>query len=285
MRDLILAAQACDLRGSATGALHLYWKAILGYTFKWLDDRSIEYSSTETALLAFFRVNMNTEYPSLLMTLYHVAIILEFYPDGVPDEDVIKKYVAQARHVLKFFDPRAGDLSSDKDLMVKEIDSHTEDCKWSLTSHFYAAERFQFRQNWSIKYPLVVLSGVAAFLTLGSLHRVFSTFHFNEDFLEVFLEFLALLIVILSGLNAASNMEQRAEKHRTAANKYITIRREARQLRIEVETSGNDPSTMHVLLEKLANIKNMLNNIAQDAPQIPTWAFEHTNKELAGTDT
>jgi hypothetical protein len=139
-------------------------------------------------------------------------------------------------------------------------------------------------QDWIVKYPLVFLSAVTAFLTLGSLNQASEYLRLPRPVAEVIVELFSLIVVVFTGLNAASNMEQRAEKHRGIANKYITAKRNARHLRLEVERCRDDFTLMYIIPEKLSGIKDMLNNVAQDAPQIPASAFRHAQKVL-GTET
>src|SRR4051794_1369602 len=112
MKNLLIAAKACEIRGAATEALHLYWLCVRYSVFSWLDQRGIGYHSTETALLEFFKNNEGTEYPPEVIGLYHFSILAEYYPQDL-EQEISDKYIAQAKHILRFLAPHSDVTLSD----------------------------------------------------------------------------------------------------------------------------------------------------------------------------
>lgn len=198
MRMIKSAANSCYIRGDSVGALHLYWKAILHSLFIWLDDRDLPYSSTETALLQFFRVNNDNNYPTLMMELYHVSILCEYYESDLNQES-IEKFVMQAREVLVFFDSNSLDQDDAGAIYIKEIEDYIEDCRWSLESHFFAAQKYEKRQSYWIKYPLVFVSALMLFMAQSSSSDVVAFIDSNVPFSVFLPEILALILALLSG--------------------------------------------------------------------------------------
>jgi hypothetical protein len=191
--------------------------------------------------------------------------------------------VQQAKHILK----KLGALEHIKvhghDRILSELNDHINDCNYSLESHFFAASKLEKWQNIYIKYSLLVSSGFLVFVNIGYLDKALTAINWvsGKDLLSAM---FAGIIFILSSFNAVSNLQQRAEKHRNTANKYIVIKRNSRQLKVEVDQCRDQNLLGTTLLEKLNTIKTTLNNIAEDAPQIPEWAHKHTISKLGAED-
>ena len=128
---------------------------------------------------------------------------------------------------------------------------------------------------------LLISASISAILGLSSISDLFGHQGGWGVIRNTALQVFGLLTAGLSTLNLSSDLNSGAEKHRSIANKYLSFGRDARHLLVEFRNSGSSSLGDPIVLEKLSNLKNMLNSVAQDAPPIPTWAYHKTKKEFA----
>ena len=130
-------------------------------------------------------------------------------------------------------------------------------------SCYNSATWFDF-WHFMIGAPLIVLTSAAA----TSYYKALVTQH--RTFLGVPTEILGLLLPILAALQTFLKYGQRAEKFRTTAAKYGSIRREMEQGSSLL--FGNKQEA-----EKLMNsLRKELDTLAREAPEAPSIVWEWT---------
>ena len=278
--EVISAAVSCEIRGNHAAAVSLYWIAVRDEMFHWLDNRSIAYNSTETALLGFIQNVSDMRIRQHVYELYHIVILIEYNQPKLLADPLIERYTASSKSIIKWFSGDFDAVLPTRDVMLLELDEHVNDSTWSLTSHFICADAFEKLHSRAISYPLVAGSAFLAVVNVGRLHNLLEFLSPTGDLQQLLSEIVAVIVLSLSLLNATVNWSSRSQRHRSTANKYIAIKRDARQLKVEIESCTDPVLLQSVMPEKINGIKISLNNAAAEAPQIPEWAFKAAQSQL-----
>lgn len=274
------AALNSERQGDYRSCISLLWISVRRSVFSHLDEKGIVYKSTEGAVFEFIRKCPRRDIAQSLVELYHVSIIVEFDDHDFSASPYVFRSVSAAKEVLSWLSGSVPRYTLAKEKLLLELDEHINDCRWSLTCHFHASDVFAKRQDYFVTYPLVVSTALTASLGLESLKGLTDYLSLGSAFIVPLTQVIAFGGLALSLLNAAINWSLRSQRHRVAANKYIRVRRDAKQIKLEVLAVDGDLNLTAVILEKINSIKIELNNAAEEAPDIPDWAFRHAAKEI-----
>ncbi|WP_150525019.1 SLATT domain-containing protein [Roseibium sediminis] len=274
------AALNAERQGDYRSCISLLWISVRRSIFSRLDEKGIVYRSTESAVFEFIRQCPRRDIAQALVELYHVSIIVEFDDHDFSANPYVFRSVSAAKEVLSWLSGSIPKYTLAKEKLLLELDEHINDCRWSLTCHFYASDVFAKRQDYFVTYPLVVSTALTASLGLESLKGLTDYLGLGSSIIVPLTQVIAFGGLVLSLLNAAINWSLRSQRHRVAANKYIRVRRDAKQIKLEVLAVDGDLNLTAVILEKINSIKIELNNAAEEAPDIPDWAFRHAAREI-----
>jgi hypothetical protein len=151
--------------------------------------------------------------------------------------------------------------SSEKEL----LDEWFRRVRESQFAH-YEASKSLVHKKYFLGVPVVVLSalsGAFAFATLGSQSNVY---------LQILFGFVSVFAAVLASLQTFLQHSERAEKHRSVAGKYGSLRRE-----IELLIAG---SSTPYDKDKLALIKEKINLLSEEAPEISQKTWQRTDSIL-----
>lgn len=136
-------------------------------------------------------------------------------------------------------------------------------------SHYEAAKPLS-RANYWLGVPVVVLCtfvGTAVFATLEKQVDVR---------LQILAGSLSVAAAVLSSLQTFLRLPERAEKHRTVAARAGGLRREIEQLLATQPVKA-------IAEEKLDRLREEIDTIAEDAPEVSAKIWARANKLMYGT--
>ena len=121
--------------------------------------------------------------------------------------------------------------------------------------------------------PTVVLTaatGTALFATLTKDQA--------SQTLRLVLGLVSVLAAVLAALQTFLGYGQRADKHRTTAAAYGSIRREIEQYQ------ALGPSSRDELERMMAKLRSRLDEVSRSAPDVPHRSWAKAQPDIAGTD-
>jgi len=137
--------------------------------------------------------------------------------------------------------------------------------------HYAAASTLSSRNYW-LGIPVVILTslvGTSVFATLQ--HEVDIRFKIATGLVSV-------LAAVLASLQTFLRVSEKAEKHRAAGATYGAVAR-------EIEQGLNVPGSSDKEKEFLDNLRDRMDTLAKEAPEIPEYVWKHRpyNKTAAPT--
>ena len=146
--------------------------------------------------------------------------------------------------------------------IIKEAKRVEEDSLYSSKGHFYAA------QFWS-RFHLFIGTFTSVMVAASG---VFVLYQF--DFYRIYVGGLAVLTSAISAISTFTSPSQRATEHRSAGNRYNSLRNRARFFSgIEAGSEEYEKS-----LEKLRCLCIERDDLNSRSLQIPRWAFNRARK-------
>jgi hypothetical protein len=152
-----------------------------------------------------------------------------------------------------------------KENIIKEAKRIEEDCLYSGKGHFIAANFWNKFHLW-IGIPTAALAAIASATALSQFdnHNVISGI-------------LAILVAVLTAIATFLNPNGRANMHLSSGNKYLAVRNIARIFyEVDIHAAESDRE-LTKNLKKMAKKRDELN---QDSPQIPPWAYKKAKKGI-----
>lgn len=150
-----------------------------------------------------------------------------------------------------------------KEKIMKEARRVEEDSLYSAKGHFIAASFWSNFHLW-MGVPtavLAVIAGASAFLEFAS-HNIVAGI-------------LAIIVTALATVTIFLNPNEKANSHQNAGNRYNSLRNKSR-IFCDIYCYGENPDQELVkVLEELVKHRDELN---QNSPQIPRWAYEKATK-------
>ena len=141
-----------------------------------------------------------------------------------------------------------------------------DDCLQSEKGHFVAA------RVWRI-------AGYSAGGLIAVLGAIIGTIEFNKwDVTGEVIGTLAVVIAAISALMTFLNPQARAQAHHTRGSYYSALRGKLRRFATISCGAGKTESELADLLETLAERKDNLN---QEGPPVPTWAYRLAKRGIS----
>jgi type II secretory pathway pseudopilin PulG len=116
---------------------------------------------------------------------------------------------------------------------------------------------------------LTAATGTALFATLSKDHA--------SQTLRLVLGLVSVLAAVLAALQTFLGFGQRADKHRTTAAAYGSIRREIEQYQ------ALGPSSRDQLEQMMAKLRSRLDEVSGSAPDLPNRSWAKAQSEIADT--
>jgi hypothetical protein len=136
--------------------------------------------------------------------------------------------------------------------------------------HKRAEETYSYRRTF-IDLPVIVISGITGFLSVGST----SMFQGNEMSSSIALGLMSLLVSILNTTGTYFGWSKRTEAHRLSSIQYARL---YRFLSIEMGLPRNERMTPSDLLK---HTKEAYDRLQEISPLIPSHIITHYKKEFA----
>lgn len=152
-----------------------------------------------------------------------------------------------------------------KESIIKEAKRIEEDSLYSAKGHFKAANRWMRYHLW-LGIPSVLL----AVFSGASLLSQFGKYN-------VLAGISAVIVSALTAVSTFLNPNERANCHQNAGNKYTSLRNKAR-IFYQIDCSGEN--SIEELKERLTELANLRDELNENSPQIPRWAYEKARKGI-----
>lgn len=269
-------------RGMTTSAAVLYWCAARSHLFRWLAERDLGYSSTRQALLTAINHPKLATVSSELLYVYLVSTLADYDRSMVLTDSELMEFRVKCEIVIGVLsnkEQRSGStpMVSDKNyynIACEEVQRHLEDCEVSKLAHFDAAQRFEERHRYWLGVPATVLSIALTWLLTSPIERMIAgeTGLFVKTSLPIW---ISLFVSILTTLSAFLNFNDLSVRHRSAAHKYHALWRQCKNWQTDF------PNELFVkeAVQMARQYRERLNEINNDAPQIPRWAWKSVRKQ------
>ena len=156
-------------------------------------------------------------------------------------------------------------MESIKECIIKEAKRIEEDSLYSAKGHFVAANFWTNFHLW-IGVPTAIVSAIAGVSALSQF-----------DNHNIIAGTLAIIVAALVAVTTFLNPNEKADSHRNVGNTYNSLRNKAR-IFCEID-SCRENSDQEIIrhLKELAKQRDELN---QNSPQIPRWAFKKARKGI-----
>lgn len=152
-----------------------------------------------------------------------------------------------------------------KENMIKEARRIEEDSLHSAKGHFVAANFWTNFHLW-IGVPTAILAAIAGASALSQFE--------NHNIIA---GILAIIVTALTAVTTFLNPNERANSHLNAGNKYNSLRNKAR-IFCEIDTCGDDSD--YEFIKQLKDLAKQRDDLNQNSPQIPKWAFKRARKGI-----
>lgn len=149
--------------------------------------------------------------------------------------------------------------------IIKEVKRIEEDSLYSAKGHFVAANFWTNFHLW-IGVPTAILAAIAGASALSQFE--------NHNIIA---GILAIIVTALTAVTTFLNPNEKVNSHLNAGNKYNSLRNKAR-IFFEIDTYGDDSN--HNFIKQLKDLANQRDDLNQNSPQIPKWAFERARKGI-----
>lgn len=137
----------------------------------------------------------------------------------------------------------------------------------SQQGHYNASAYFE-RLNYWLGIPVVILS---AFVGTA----VFATLEKNVDArLRILIGLISVLAAVLASLQTFFRFADRSEIHRDFGGRYGALRREIEQI------IAFPPPTEDELRQPLTDLRQRLDTLGTEAPEIPRWAWKQAEQRF-----
>jgi hypothetical protein len=169
-------------------------------------------------------------------------------------------------------------LSEDQQFREIELEAgrHLEDSEVSKLAHFDAAAVLNRRHRCWIGIPATLSAIILTWLLTSPFKEL--TDPQNAQFLGKGLPImLGLITSILTGLSNLLNLNEEAAKHREAAHKYQWVWRKCKNWKTEYP----DATFLQHARTAVIKVRDRLNEIGAESPQIPKWAWKSVSRQRA----
>ena len=152
-----------------------------------------------------------------------------------------------------------------KENMIREAKRIEEDSLYSAKGHFIAANFWANFHLW-IGVPTAILAAISGASALSQF-----------DNHNVIAGILAIIVTALVAVTTFLNPNEKANVHLNSGNRYNSLRNKARMFReIDFHILKSEKE-LNKYLKELARLRDELN---QNSPRIPRWAYERAKKGI-----
>lgn len=141
----------------------------------------------------------------------------------------------------------------------------------SQRAHYECGTRFM-RFNYLLGIPTIVLSAAVGTTVFAYLDKQ------ATGELKIALGLVSVLAAVLSGLQTFLSFAERANRHRITGAKYGAIRRRLETLKTL------PPEDEQALRRELESIKQAMDELAENAPHVPSNLKSRVDRELKSRD-
>lgn len=152
-------------------------------------------------------------------------------------------------------------LTDLKKNLIKEAKRIEEDCKYSANSHFIASNRWSKYHLW-IGIPSSIIATVAGASILSQFDQY--------DYLS---GILAIIVAALTATSTFLNPSGKASNHQSSGTKYRSL---SNRSRIFYEIDCLSELSEGELSKSLTELSKQRDDLNENSPQIPRWAYEKT---------
>ena len=158
-------------------------------------------------------------------------------------------------------------------IISQEINRHLEDSEVSKLAHFYTAAKYEWWHKYLLGLPATLSAIFLAWIVTKDTAEVSTTS--AVSWYSPFKPILSLSVPILTGLSTFLNLNDIASKHRSAAQRYHQLWRKCKNW----QTDFPDDTTNEQAKQTAVKYRTEINDINNDSPQIPKWAWKNTQKQ------
>lgn len=152
-----------------------------------------------------------------------------------------------------------------KEKIIKEAKRVEEDSLYSAKGHF-AVANFWTNVHFGIGVPSAILAGIAGALALSQFEH-----H------HIIVGILAITVATLTAVTTFLNLNEKANSHQNAGNKYNSLRNKARVFfKIDCYRENSNEE----LTKRLNELVKQRDELNQNSPQIPRWAYKKARKGI-----
>jgi hypothetical protein len=152
-----------------------------------------------------------------------------------------------------------------KSMIIKEARRIEEDSSYSAKGHFVAANFWTNFHLW-IGVPTAILAAIAGASALSQF-----------DNHNIIAGILAIIVTALTAVTTFLNPNERANSHLNTGNKCNSLRNKAR-IFWEIDACGDDSD--QELTKQLKELARQRDELNQNNPQIPRWAYKKARKSI-----
>ena len=152
-----------------------------------------------------------------------------------------------------------------KDNMLKEARRIEEDTLYSAKGQFVAANFWANFHLW-IGVPTAILAAIAGASALSQFE--------NHNIIA---GILAIIVTAFTAVTTFLNPNEKANSHRNAGNKHNSLRNKAR-IFCDIDSCGED--SIQELTKQLKELAKQRDELNQNSPQIPRWAYKKAKKGI-----
>lgn len=166
-------------------------------------------------------------------------------------------------------------------LVSEEIGRHLEDSEVSKLAHFYAAAKYESIHRYWLGLPATLAAIILAWIVSKDVGMPDAATTTVSPWYSWSKTTLSLAVPLLTGLSTFLNLNDTASKHRNAAQRYHQLWRKCKNWRTDFpDDTSNDEA------KKIAVVYRVeINDINNDSPQIPRWAWKSTQKQQSEGST
>lgn len=128
------------------------------------------------------------------------------------------------------------------------------------------------RLNYLLGIPAIVLAAGVGTAVFASFDKA------AAGFLKICLGLISIVAAVLSSLQTFLGFGQRADRHRLIGSRYGALRRSLEFLKTF------PPENRESLEQELEKIKKEMDDLAQNAPHVPSWLKRRIDRELNSDD-
>lgn len=152
-----------------------------------------------------------------------------------------------------------------KEQIIKEAERIEEDSLYSSKGHFNAGEIWEKVHFW-IGVPSVLFSAIAGASALNE-------FNYHIEIAGI----LSIIVASLTSITTFVNPNKRSITHKTAGNKYNSLKNRARIFYSIEVTASENVAGLTTKLQMLDDERSQLN---EESPIIHFWAFNKAKKGI-----